>query len=150
MKTLCFYCWGGMGLIPGLGTKILHASQCGQKKKNQLFLIKLKNKNSSLTSSFAGQAPNLKNPALGGPWSAALPLPPQVPGRLPASCLWPCGATLFQPLTDHPAPSFGAQLRHHSPQEAFPPLPLPNVYSTSCFPHYHVPCAYLLPVPTPG
>ena len=27
---------GGMGLIPGQGTKILHATQCGQKKKKKV------------------------------------------------------------------------------------------------------------------
>ena len=33
---------GGLGLIPGQGTKILHVTQCNQKKK--VFLVKKKNK----------------------------------------------------------------------------------------------------------
>ena len=32
--------WGvGMGSIPGRGTNILHAMQCGQKKKNEIVLL---------------------------------------------------------------------------------------------------------------
>ena len=33
---------GGLGLIPGQGTKILHVTQCNQKKK--IFLVKKKEK----------------------------------------------------------------------------------------------------------
>ena len=38
VKTLCFSTAGGAGSIPGRGTKILHAGQCGQRRnKNILF-----------------------------------------------------------------------------------------------------------------
>ena len=37
VKILCFHCTaGGVGSIPGQGTKILHAASCGQKLKINL------------------------------------------------------------------------------------------------------------------
>ena len=34
MVKTCASTAGGMGLIPGQGTKILHAAQCGQREKS--------------------------------------------------------------------------------------------------------------------
>ena len=34
-KTLCSHCAGGVGSIPGKGTKIPHAVQCGQEQQKK-------------------------------------------------------------------------------------------------------------------
>ena len=35
VKTLCSHCAGGVGSIPGQGTKIPHAVECGQEQQQK-------------------------------------------------------------------------------------------------------------------